>query len=127
MPEKEKNAPFTSFVRPHNLLTAGRPQYRKEGAFFCALNKYGMSRNYKNSGFVTGYSRACGCQRPPEGGEETPAQTPAGESRPCAAALAMAYVPRQEFGGLYPPEKAWQRGTLFAALDLPYSIGGTNG
>lgn len=35
--------------------------------------------------------------------------------------LAMAYVPVQPFGELYPPETALARGTLFAALFLPFT------
>ncbi|HPD89090.1 MAG TPA: spore coat associated protein CotJA [Oscillospiraceae bacterium] len=34
--------------------------------------------------------------------------------------LAMAYVPMQVWENLYEPEKAFQRATLFADLDLPY-------
>lgn len=38
--------------------------------------------------------------------------------------LAMAYVPSQPFESLYSAEEALRRGTLFAALDLPYCTGG---
>ncbi len=45
--------------------------------------------------------------------------TPPG-GRP-APSLAMAYVPEQEFADLYDAEKGWQRGTVFARLDLPFT------
>lgn len=41
--------------------------------------------------------------------------------------LAMAYVPMQELGAMYPPWEALKRGTLFSDLDLPFegeTIGG---
>ena len=38
------------------------------------------------------------------------------ESRP----LAMVYSPKQAFEALYEPTEALARGTLFAALDLPF-------
>ena len=41
----------------------------------------------------------------------------------CGMALAIAYVPAQPFGNLYPAEKALLRGTLFADLDKPYEGG----
>ena len=34
--------------------------------------------------------------------------------------LAMAYVPMQQFGEMYSPEVALERGTLFPELDLPF-------
>jgi len=34
--------------------------------------------------------------------------------------LAMAYVLSQPFEKLYSPEEAWNRGTIFKGLDLPY-------
>ena len=34
--------------------------------------------------------------------------------------LAMAYVPRQPWGNLYEPEVAFNRGTFFRDLDLPF-------
>ena len=34
--------------------------------------------------------------------------------------LAIATVPMQRFEQLYPVPEAWGRGTLFAALDLPF-------
>lgn len=45
-------------------------------------------------------------------------------SQPPLQPLAMAYVPSQKFEALYPADRALQRGTLFAALDLPYCTGG---
>lgn len=35
--------------------------------------------------------------------------------------IAMAYVPWQRWGEVYEPEKALCRGTLFPALDLPFT------
>lgn len=37
--------------------------------------------------------------------------------------LAMAYVPFQKYGNLYPSEKALDAGTLFCELDKPF-LGG---
>lgn len=37
--------------------------------------------------------------------------------------LAMVYAPCQNFGGLYDPDTALERGTLFAELDLPLEVG----
>lgn len=34
--------------------------------------------------------------------------------------LAMAYVPMQQFGEMYAPDVALERGTLFPELDLPF-------
>ena len=34
--------------------------------------------------------------------------------------LAMAYVPMQQFGEMYSPEVALERGTLFPEHDLPF-------
>ncbi len=34
--------------------------------------------------------------------------------------IAMAYVPSQQFGGLYEPANALCQGTAFEALDLPF-------
>lgn len=34
--------------------------------------------------------------------------------------LAMAYVPFQQFGNIYEPYRALQRGTIFPELDLPF-------
>lgn len=34
--------------------------------------------------------------------------------------LAMAYVPWQEFGEVYPLERGFQAGTIFPCLDLPF-------
>ena len=38
----------------------------------------------------------------------------------CRCQLAIATVPMQRFEQLYPVPAAWGRGTLFAALDLPF-------
>lgn len=45
---------------------------------------------------------------------------------PAHVSLAMMYVPFQRFENLYDPEKALERGTLFAELDLPF-YGGKRG
>lgn len=34
--------------------------------------------------------------------------------------VAMAYIPFQQFGKLYVPEKALERGTVFPELDKPF-------
>lgn len=39
---------------------------------------------------------------------------------PTHISLAMMYVPFQRFENLYEPEKALERGTLFADLDMPF-------
>lgn len=39
---------------------------------------------------------------------------------PAHISLAMMYVPYQRFENLYEPEKALERGTLFADLDMPF-------
>lgn len=41
-------------------------------------------------------------------------------SFPARVSLAMMYVPFQRFENLYDPEKALERGTLFAELDMPF-------
>lgn len=38
--------------------------------------------------------------------------------------LAMAYVPFQQWGEVYPEDEAFNRGTLFPELDFPFEIGG---
>lgn len=38
--------------------------------------------------------------------------------------LAMVYAKLQPFEGTYSPEEALSRGTLFAALDMPFTAGG---
>ncbi len=42
---------------------------------------------------------------------------------PAHVSLAMCYVPYQHFENVYDDEKALDRGTLFADLDLPF-VGG---
>ncbi len=43
-----------------------------------------------------------------------------------APSLAMAYVPMQQFRNLYDQDDAFQVGTIFKELDLPfYGLGGT--
>ena len=39
---------------------------------------------------------------------------------PKSPSLAMVYAPKQPFENLYDPSEALARGTLFAALDLPF-------
>ena len=60
--------------------------------------------------------------------DQTPEMpAPAEESSfPAHISLAMAYVPFQRFENLYNDEKALDRGTLFAELDLPF-YGGKRG
>jgi hypothetical protein len=48
---------------------------------------------------------------------------PALPEEPCGGVLAMAYVPNQRWEGLYEPEQALRRGTLFKGLDLPFEGG----
>ena len=43
---------------------------------------------------------------------------------PADAAVAMAYVPFQTDNGVYEPQKALQRGTVFPVLDKPFLAGG---
>lgn len=38
--------------------------------------------------------------------------------------LAMVYAKLQPFEGTYSPEEALARGTLFSALDMPFTAGG---
>ncbi|MBQ9964517.1 MAG: spore coat associated protein CotJA [Clostridia bacterium] len=40
-------------------------------------------------------------------------------------ALAMAYVPVQQWGNLYAVEEGFDRGTVFSDLDKPFLGGGT--
>ena len=51
-------------------------------------------------------------------------QCPSAERNECpekdGMVLAMAYVRSQPFDNMYPPKQAWDRGTLFMDLDLPY-------
>lgn len=43
---------------------------------------------------------------------------------PQSTPVAMAYIPFQQFGELYPPEEAYKRGTAFPDLDKPFLGGG---
>ena len=45
---------------------------------------------------------------------------PNGTQQPCRCHLAIATVPMQRLEQLYPVPEALRRGTLFAALDLPF-------
>ena len=60
--------------------------------------------------------------------DETPEMPtmPQESSFPAHVSLAMMYVPYQRFENLYDEEKALDRGTLFAELDLPF-YGGKRG
>ena len=51
---------------------------------------------------------------------DTPQTPPESQSEGNFPSLAMVYSPKQAFEGLYEPEEALSRGTLFAALDLPF-------
>lgn len=42
---------------------------------------------------------------------------------PANTSLAMAYVPFQQSGEIYPCERALSRGTVFPCLDLPFLKG----
>jgi hypothetical protein len=50
----------------------------------------------------------------------SPNLTPFPQETPAA----MAYIPFQQFGRLYPPEKGLQQGTAFPELDKPFLGGG---
>lgn len=52
----------------------------------------------------------------------TPNPTPFPQNTP----VAMAYVPFQQFGQLYPPENGLERGTMFPELDKPFLGGGVS-
>lgn len=43
---------------------------------------------------------------------------------PSSTPTAMAYIPFQQFGKLYPPEEALDAGTLFPELNKPFLGGG---
>lgn len=45
----------------------------------------------------------------------------------CRLPLAIAYVPRQHFGEVYPYREALCKGTLFPELDLPFECYRTGG
>ncbi len=45
---------------------------------------------------------------------------------PAVTVPAMAYVPFQQFGTIYPPDKGIERGTIFPELDKPF-LGGRGG
>lgn len=79
-----------------------------------------------NRGF-TNQRGGCGCGR---GGRDLPPTTQRGDSCPLTPssrsgpALAIAYVPSQRFGDLYPMAEALGKGTLFRDLYMPYREGG---
>lgn len=50
----------------------------------------------------------------------TPNPTPFPQNTP----VAMAYIPFQQFGQLYPLEKGYKQGTIFPELDKPFLGGG---
>lgn len=56
---------------------------------------------------------------PPPANKPTP-PTPLPPQNCCMGALAMAYVPVQQWQDIYEPEVALARGTLFAQLDKPF-------
>jgi len=53
---------------------------------------------------------------------------PAGEKK-CGfcITLAMSYTPMQKWGNIYETEKGFERGTIFAELDLPFEGKGNRG
>ncbi len=55
-----------------------------------------------------------------QGKDCTPNPTPFPRETP----VAMAYIPFQQFGQIYPPEKALNSGTVFPELDKPFLGGG---
>lgn len=42
---------------------------------------------------------------------------------PASTPIGMGYVPMQQWGAVYPPDTALQRGTIFPELDLPFQMG----
>ncbi len=70
------------------------------------------------------------CKPPHSGARPMPACPPASEmDYECGARegyldqypIAMAYVPWQRFGELFPLERGFQAGTIFQELDLPFT------
>lgn len=80
-----------------------------------------MNRNDSNMGMPIGLTSRLGrtARAVPSGASCPVPPKPAAEQM-----LAMAYVPRQRFEGLYPIAEALRHGTLFSALDLPTCAGG---
>lgn len=63
---------------------------------------------------------ACG-----EGQAVPTAARPEAPMSPCGMpSLAMVYAKLHPFSGVYSPEEALSRGTLFQALDMPFTAGG---
>ena len=42
---------------------------------------------------------------------------------PSSTPVGMGYVPMQQWGPVYPADTAFQRGTIFPELDLPFQMG----
>ncbi len=62
---------------------------------------------------------------PGNSGSETPDRQPGENTRNCPDnwAVAMAYVPIQQWETPYEAEEAFARGTVFPSLDLPFTGG----
>ena len=73
--------------------------------------------------FMSPADRAACCHG---GGETVPtaAAPMVGMSASAMPSLAMVYAKLQPFEATYAPEEALSRGTLFAALDMPFTAGG---
>ena len=66
---------------------------------------------------------ACGEAVPTAATPRTEKMAPGGSG--CAMpSLAMVYAKLHPFSGMYSPEEALSRGTLFQALDMPLMVGG---
>lgn len=80
-----------------------------------------MNRNDPNVGMPIGLTARLGrtARTVPSGASCAVTPKPAADQT-----LAMAYVPRQKFEGLYPIAEGLRQGTLFSALDLPTCAGG---
>ncbi len=51
---------------------------------------------------------------------QTDSMLPADSINPNLLSLAMGFVPMQEFGTVYEPNLAFNRGTIFPGLDKPF-------
>lgn len=73
--------------------------------------------------------RSCGCENKERGcGCERDAVMdcdcmPSHKDEIACMALAMAYVPWQDFQKLFCEEEAWRKGTIFEQMDLDFKVG----
>ena len=99
---------------------APRMEHSPEGGCGCGGNGHEVGHQHDHDGHTPG--GGCGCQ--------LPAEAPCGGCVGfegcgpdswglCEYPLAMVYAPCQMFRGLYDPDTALSRGTLFTELDLP--------